>query len=230
MGVLIDVKNLWAGFDGRNVLENVSCSVAQGDFLCIVGKSGRGKSTLIRCLLGIVQPTMGEIAFGEGVTPQSIGYLPQQSDLRPDFPSTVREIVRGGLKGKKRAFVWLSKREKQRAEEAMMQLNILDLAERKFADLSGGQRQRVLLARTLCASEGLLVLDEPVTGLDAVAAADLMRTVRYIHAMGATVIFSANDARLAMQYATRILELDGKVMFNGTAQQYLRSGRAEGIL
>lgn len=225
MGTVIDVQNLCVSFDGRTVLDDVSLSIAKGDFLCIVGKSGRGKSTLIRYLLGQISPQSGQICFGEGISPQSIGYLPQQSE-RPAFPASVREIVQGGIKGKKRFLAWLTRAERLRAEEAMMRMDVLDIADRKFADLSGGQRQRVLLARTLCACEGLLVLDEPVTGLDAVAAGDLLRMLRYIHATGATVVLSANDARVAMQCATRILELDGKVLFNGTVQQYLRTGRA----
>lgn len=224
MSTLIDVQNLCASYEGRQVLEDVNFSVRQGQWLCIVGENGGGKSTLIRCLLGVVQPTAGNIVYGDGVAPSSIGYLPQQTDCRPDFPSTVREIVRGGLMSRKRAFVFLSRREKQRADEAMETLGITDLAGRKFADLSGGQKQRVLLARTLCASNGLLILDEPATGLDAAAASELLRTVRHIHSMGTTVILSANDAQTAIQYATHMLQLHGKVVFSGTSQQYLRSG------
>jgi len=222
---LIDVQNLTAEYEGRHVLENVSFTVGQGDCLCLVGENGAGKSTLIRCLLGVVEPIGGKIAYGEGILPSSIGYLPQQTDCRPDFPSTVREIVRSGLMSRKRAFVWLGRKEKQRADEAMARLDITDLADRRFTELSGGQKQRVLLARTLCAANGLLILDEPATGLDAAAAGELLRTVRHIHATGTTVILSANDAQTAIQYATHMLQLrDGQVLFNGTAQQYLRSG------
>jgi len=225
MSTLIDVRELCAAYEGRQVLENVNFSVRRGQWLCIVGENGCGKSTLIRCLLGVVQPSAGEISYGEGTAPSSIGYLPQQTDCRPDFPSTVREIVRGGLMSKKRAFVFLSRREKRRADEAMEALGIAELAGRKFADLSGGQKQRVLLARTLCTADGLLILDEPATGLDAAAASELFRTVRHIHSMGATVILSANDAQTALQYATHIIQMDGgKIVFSGTAQQYLRSG------
>jgi len=225
MNTLIDVNGLCAAYEGRRVLDEVSFAVGQGQWLCIVGENGCGKSTLIRCLLGVVQPTAGSIVYGEGIAPSSIGYLPQQTDCRPDFPSTVREIVRGGLMSKKRAFVFLSRKEKQRADEAMETLGIAELAGRKFTDLSGGQKQRVLLARTLCTASGLLILDEPATGLDAAAASELFRTVRHIHSMGTTVILSANDAHTALQFATHILHLEGgKVVFGGTAQQYLRSG------
>ena len=224
MSKLIEVQNLCAAYEGRQVLENVSFSVGEGEWLCLVGENGAGKSTLIRCLLGVVQPTEGVIKYGEGIVPSSIGYLPQQTDCRPDFPSSVREIVRGGLMSRKRAFVWLSRKEKQKADEAMEKLAITDLADRKFADLSGGQKQRVLLARTLCTANGLLILDEPATGLDAAATSELFRTVRHIHSMGTTVILSANDARTAIQYATHMLQLNGRVVFSGTSQQYLRAG------
>lgn len=222
MAAQIEVQGLCAAYEGRTVLKDVSFSVEQGEWMCIVGENGMGKSTLIRCLLGVVQPTGGKILYGDGVAPSSIGYLPQQTDYRPDFPSTVREIVRGGLMSRKRAFVWLSRAEKKRADQAMETLHIADLAGRRFADLSGGQKQRVLLARTLCASNGLLILDEPVTGLDAAAASELFHTIRLIHSMGATVIMSANDIQTALMHATHILELHGEVVFNGTCQQYLR--------
>lgn len=225
MITLIDIQDLQAEYEGRRVLDGVNLSVRRGDCLCIVGENGSGKSTLIRCLLGVVQPTGGKIAYGEGILPSSIGYLPQQTDCRPDFPSSVREIVRGGLMSRKKAFVWLNRKEKQRADEAMARLMITDLADRKFADLSGGQKQRVLLARSLCTANELLILDEPATGLDAAAAGEMMRTVRYIHATGTTVIISANDAQTAVQYATHMVHMkDGKVIFSGTAQEYLRSG------
>ena len=225
MITLIDIQNLQAEYEGRRVLDGVDLLVRRGDCLCLVGENGSGKSTLIRCLLGVVQPTGGKIVYGDGIMPSSIGYLPQQTDCRPDFPSTVREIVRGGLMSRKRALVWLSRKEKQQADEAMARLRIADLEDRKFADLSGGQKQRVLLARSLCAANGLLILDEPTTGLDAAAAGEMLRTVRYIHATGTTVILSANDAHTAIQFATHMVHMkDGKVVFNGTAQEYLRSG------
>ncbi|MDO4740782.1 MAG: metal ABC transporter ATP-binding protein [Eubacteriales bacterium] len=228
MSALIEVQGLCASYEGRRVLEDVSFTVEEGQWLCIVGENGCGKSTLIRCLLGVVQPTAGRILYGEGIAPASIGYLPQQSDFRPDFPATVREIVRGGLMSRKRMFVFLSRAEKRRADEAMEALDIMDLAERKFADLSGGQKQRVLLARSLCTANGLLVLDEPATGLDAAAASELFRTVRHIHSLGTTVVLSANDAQTALQYATHMMQLHGRVLFNGTAQQYLRANIAAG--
>lgn len=220
---ILSVQNLCASYEGRRVLTDISFEVNRGDYLCIVGESGVGKSTLMRCLMGMTKPDAGSVAYGEGVRPSLIGYLPQQGDYRPDFPSSVKEIVRSGLIGRKRAFIWFGAGEKEKVRKAMEQLGIWDLRDRRYCDLSGGQKQRALLARTLVATDSLMALDEPATGLDAVATSELFETVRQIHESGVTVVMSANDAKVALLYATHILQLRGRALFFGSAQQYLRS-------
>lgn len=220
---ILTAKDLCASYEGKRVLTDISFEVDRGNCLCVVGENGVGKSTLIRCLTGMVKPDSGSITYGEGVRPSTIGYLPQQGEYRPEFPSTVKEIVRSGLIGRKRAFIWFGDGEKERVRSALERLGISDLRDRRYCDLSGGQKQRVLLARTLVASDSVMVLDEPTIGLDAVATAELYETVRQIHESGVTVVMSASDAKAALLYATHILQLRGRALFYGAAQEYLRS-------
>ncbi|MBE6110007.1 MAG: metal ABC transporter ATP-binding protein, partial [Erysipelotrichaceae bacterium] len=160
------VKDLSLGYDGKAILSNLNFTVNEGDYLCIVGENGSGKTTLMKTLLHLQQPISGTIETGDGLMSNEIGYLPQQTIVQRDFPASVREIVLSGCQARLKNRFFYTKQEKELAEENMERMRIKDIADKCYRDLSGGQQQRVLLARALCAAKKILLLDEPVTGLD----------------------------------------------------------------
>ena len=220
----IKCKNLRLEYDRVPVVENLSFSVAHGDFLCIVGSNGSGKSTLVKALLGLKKVSGGTIEYALEKNGR-IGYLPQQHDSQRDFPASVFEIVLSGFLNDKglRPFYYL-KSDKKRAESVMKSLGIYGMKNRSFRELSGGQQQRVLLCRAVCAADGLIILDEPVAGLDPAATAEMYDTVKRINKQGMTVIMVSHDLSAAVTLASHILHLsDGKYFF-GTTDEYLKSG------
>lgn len=218
----ITVRNLALGYEGHAILENLNFTVSQGDYLCIVGENGSGKSTLMRTLLHLQQPLGGEIVFGDGLRPNEIGYLPQQTLVQRDFPASVREIVLSGCQGRCGLRPFYTKEEKQLAQENMKRMDILNLQTRCYRELSGGQQQRVLLARALCATRKLLLLDEPVSGLDPKVTAEMYALIEKLNREGVTVIMISHDVDAAMRYANRILHI-GHTVFFGTKDEYLKS-------
>lgn len=220
---LITCQNLSLGYDGREILHELNFEVNTGDYLCIVGENGSGKSTLMRALLGLLSPLSGQVLTGDGLRQNEIGYLPQQSPVQRDFPASVREIVLSGCQARtKRAFYGVT--EKALARENMEKLGLTPLERRCYRELSGGQQQRVLLARALCATRKLLLLDEPVSGLDPKVTAELYRLIERLNrGDGITVIMISHDIAAAVKYASHILHIGDKVFF-GTKQAYLQSG------
>ena len=223
MEPIIICQDLKLGFGANILVEHLSFTIEKGSYLCIVGENGAGKSTLLRALLGLLKPLSGTITLGEGLQRREIGYLPQQTFVQRDFPASVREVVLSGCQGRCGLRPFYNREEKQIAEKAMEQMEITGLAETCYRDLSGGQQQRVLLARALCASDKLLVLDEPVSGLDPKMAETMYQLVARINReMGITIIMISHDVREAIPYATHILHMD-KDYFFGTAEAYRES-------
>lgn len=214
-------ENLTLGYEGKAVLRELNFTVEAGDYLCIVGANGSGKTTLMKTLLGLQPPLGGTIRFGDGLTRREIGYLPQQTQVQRDFPALVREIVRSGFQGRCGLRPWYTAREKEEADRMLQKVGAADLAGRCYRDLSGGQQQRVLLARALCAARKALLLDEPVTGLDPEAAAQMYRLIGDLHAEGVTILMITHDLGPALQQATRILHIATPV-FCGSPRDYLR--------
>ena len=216
-------QDLKLGFGANILVEHLSFTIKKGDYLCIVGENGAGKSTLLRAILGLLKPLSGSIILGDGLQRREIGYLPQQTFVQRDFPASVREVVLSGCQGRCGLRPFYNREEKQMAEKAMEQMEIAGLAETCYRDLSGGQQQRVLLARALCASDKLLVLDEPVSGLDPKMAETMYRLVARINRdMGITIIMISHDVREAIPYATHILHMDQDYFF-GSAEAYRKS-------
>ena len=185
----IKAENLTLGFEGQAVTENLNFEVSRGDYLCIVGENGSGKSTLMKTILKLRNPIMcGSITMGDGLAATEIGYLPQQTDVQKDFPASVREVVLSGCLGRKGWHPFYTKADHARADRNMERLGITHLARESYRYLSGGQQQRVLLARALCASDRLLILDEPVSGLDPKASEDMYNTIRSLNKEGVTII------------------------------------------
>lgn len=214
-------ENLTLGYEGKAVLQDLNFTVEAGDYLCIVGANGSGKTTLMKTLLGLQPPLGGTIRFGDGLTRREIGYLPQQTQVQRDFPALVREIVRSGFQGRCGLRPWYTAQEKEEADRMLQKVGAADLAGRCYRELSGGQQQRVLLARALCAARKALLLDEPVTGLDPEAAAQMYRLIGDLHAEGVTILMITHDLGPALQQATRILHIATPV-FCGSPRDYLR--------
>lgn len=219
---LIKVSDLSLGYDSKVVAKDLNFEVNMGDYLCIVGENGSGKSTLMKTLLGLKKPLGGTIEFGDGLKSIDIGYLPQQSVVQKDFPASVYEIVISGLcKGFSKSFFY-SKEDKKTVERTLERLGIASLKRRCYRELSGGQQQRVLLARALCATEKLILLDEPVAGLDPVATKEMYDTIQDINKDGVTVIMISHDIAAAVKYATNILHMGDDNVFS-TKEEYLNS-------
>ena len=220
---LIKVHDVSLGYEGKTVAEGISFSVNLGDYLCVVGENGSGKSTLLKALLHIKAPLSGQIKVGDGFSRKSIGYLPQQTPAQKDFPASVYEIVLSGCSGRLGLRPFYNNEEKQRAKNNMTRLGILDLAKHCFRDLSGGQQQRVLLARALCASNGLLLLDEPVAGLDPVVTSELYNIIDELNKKdGVTIIMVSHDSE-AVARATHVLHIHTHSHFFGTVEEYRRT-------
>lgn len=218
------------GYEGRAITEGLDFEVAPGDYLCIVGENGTGKSTLIKALLGLKEPMAGRISFGDGLKQNEIGYLPQQTPVQKDFPASVREIVLSGTLGKMGLRPFYSKKEKAVAAEQMEKLGITELADRCYRDLSGGQQQRVLLARALCAARKLILLDEPVAGLDPKVTREMYELINDLNKRdGITVIMVSHDIAAAVKYASHILHVSHKPLFFGTKEAYLKSDTGRGF-
>ena len=219
---LISCNDLCVGYDSKVVAGNLSFSVNQGDYLCIVGENGSGKSTLMKTLLHLMHPVSGSILFGDGLRQNEIGYLPQQTVIQKDFPASVREIVLSGCQAKPGFHPFYSKEDKARARANIERMRISEYAKRCYRELSGGQQQRVLLARALCASDKILLLDEPVAGLDPKVTQELYQLIQELNREGLTIVMISHDTQAAVQFASHILHV-GKRIFFGTTEEYQKS-------
>jgi zinc transport system ATP-binding protein len=220
---LIECKNLTLGYENKIVLENLSFTLNQGDYLCIVGENGSGKSTLMKALLGLISPFKGEIIRGDGLKANEIGYLPQQTVVQKDFPASVKEIVLTGCQGRAGLRPFYNKAEKQLALDNMEKMGITEIANSCYRELSGGQQQRVLLARALCATQKLLLLDEPVSGLDPKVTSEMYDLIYDLNRKDKiTVIMISHDIMSAVKYATHILHIGDSILF-GTKDEYMWS-------
>ncbi|MCI9511804.1 MAG: ATP-binding cassette domain-containing protein [Oscillibacter sp.] len=221
---LLACRDVSLGYEGQTVLAHLNLSIRTGDYLCVVGDNGSGKSTLLRGLLGLLAPQSGEIWRAPELRRGAIGYLPQQTQAQRDFPATVYEVVLSGCLNQRGNRFFYSAAQKSAALMNMGKLGILELKGESYRSLSGGQQQRVLLARALCAAGRLLILDEPITGLDPAAAQDLYKTLSYLNEKeGMAVVMVTHDLRPALRQARTVLHIGRSGLFYGTAEAYLRS-------
>ena len=223
--MIFECKDVTLGYENKVVAKNLNFKIDQGDYLCVVGENGTGKSTLIKTLLGLIKPLNGEvIANVQGKNHKGVGYLPQQTQAQKDFPASVWEVVLSGVLNNDHRCPFYNKKDKAEAEKNMEKLNILDLKKRCHRELSGGQQQRVLLARALCATDSVLILDEPVTGLDPAASMELYETIKDLNKKeNVTIIMVSHDIKNALNYATHILHLEQEKDFFGTVEEYKKS-------
>ena len=222
--VLLQCENVSLGYEGHALLTGLDLTIRQGDSLCVVGENGSGKSTLLRGLLGLLAPQSGEILRAPELERGAVGYLPQQTQAQKDFPATVYEVALSGCLNQKGFHFFYTPAQKSQALLNLGKLGVLELKDRCYRELSGGQQQRVLLARALCAASRLLILDEPITGLDPAAAQDLYKTLDYLNGKeGMAVVMVTHDLQAALSHARTVLHIGRKSVFCGSAADYLRS-------
>lgn len=231
MKPFITCEHVDFGYENHDAVIDLNLEIFQGDYLCVVGANGSGKSTLIKGLLGLLKPTAGTLTVAEELRRGGIGYLPQQTAAQKDFPATVREVVLSGTLSRRGNRPFYSAAEKKQAAGNMERLGITDLKNKCYRELSGGQQQRVLIARALCATEQVLILDEPITGLDPSAIQDFYHLIRKLnHEDGITIIMVSHDIRNVITQANKILHLQQRVLYNGTAAEYKKSAAGKKFL
>lgn len=221
VGNLITAEALTLAYDGHTAAKNVNFKLNKGDYLCVVGENGSGKSTLMRAVIGEVKPAGGKLLLADSLRAGGIGYLPQKSKIQRDFPATVREVVLSGCVRRDRIGVFWKNESRKKAMTAMELLGISDLSGKCYGDLSGGQQQRVLLARAICVSEEILLLDEPVTGLDPDAAHEMYHTIRTLNReVGCAVMMVTHDVSCALREANTVLSMCRGHSFFGSVDEY----------
>lgn len=220
----IEAKDLIIGYDRKPVASNISFSIKKGDYICIVGENGSGKSTLMKTILGLEKPMGGKITYGDGLKQKQIGYLPQQTVIQRDFPASVEEIIRAGCLNSMGFRPFFGKKEKQMVDLAIKRMEIEELRKRSYSELSGGQQQRVLLARAICATGSVLLLDEPVAGLDPVAMAQLYELIYRINKEDViTIIMVSHDVEATLNYASHIIHIGENQTFFGSKYDFLKT-------
>ena len=221
---LLMCKDLAIGYEGEPVVSNLNFAVEAGDYLSIVGENGSGKSTLMKAILRLKSPMSGQIEVGDGLRIDEIGYMPQQTAAQKDFPASVREVVRSGCLNRVGMRPFYNRAEKHLAEENMRKLGIEALAKSCYRELSGGQQQRVLLARALCATRKILLLDEPTAGLDPNASSELYQLIGQLNLDGITIIKISHDIDASVKYSSHIMHIGKQTaMLFGTTEKYLSS-------
>ena len=227
MSPLIECRHVDFGYDNQDAVIDVNMEVDPGDYLCIVGENGSGKSTLMKGLLGLIKPTGGRLITADELKRTGIGYLPQQTAAQKDFPATVLEVVLSGCLNRRGMLPFYSKKEKEIADRNMEKLGITPLRKQCYRELSGGQQQRVLIARALCATSSLLILDEPITGLDPTAIQEFYAMLRRLNRKDkVAILMVSHDLRNAVEEANKILHLQKRVLFYGPAHDYMNSQAA----
>lgn len=228
---LIKCTDLSLGYDGIIISKNINFELKRGDYLCIVGENGSGKSTLVKTILGLLKPYSGNISFGEGFTSNEIGYMPQQTEIQKGFPASVFEVALSGRLNSCSGRPFFNKNDKTTALHNLQLMGVGDIKDKSFQELSGGQQQRVLLARALCATKGLLLLDEPMTGLDPHATSELNELISRINKqLNITIIMISHDIHAAVSYSTHILHMGKDSPFFGTTVEYAQTDAGKDFL
>lgn len=219
----IKCENLSLGYEDSIVASNISFEVNKGDYLYIIGENGAGKSTLMKTLLHLTPLMGGNMTMGDGLSANEIGYLPQQTLVQKDFPASVWEIVISGTIPSLGWRPFYGRKQKELAKKNMERMDIRNLKNKCYRNLSGGQQQRVLLARALCATSKVLVLDEPVTGLDPKVTVEFYQLIERLNKEGLTIIMVSHDIQAATTYASHILHVSRDESFMGTKEEFLKS-------
>ena len=217
---LIECKRLSVGYDKKVVCKDINFKVEEGDYICIMGENGSGKSTLLKTILGLNKAVFGKVIFEKSLSKNKLGYLPQQNDFQKDFPATVKEVIMSGFISQMGLRPFYNKAEKNTANGIIEFLGLENLTKNGFKELSGGQQQRVLLARALCATDKILVLDEPTNGLDSKTTNQFYKLLKNLNNSGLTIIMVSHNLDKVMEYASHIVYLKDSMIFNGTKQEF----------
>lgn len=217
---LIECKRLSVGYDKKVVCKDINFKVEEGDYLCILGENGSGKSTLLKTILGLNKAVFGKVIFEKSLSKNKLGYLPQQNDFQKDFPATVKEVIMSGFISQMGLRPFYNKAEKNKVNGIIEFLGLENLTKNGFKELSGGQQQRVLLARALCATDKILVLDEPTNGLDSKTTNQFYKLLKNLNNSGLTIIMVSHNLDKVMEYASHIVYLKDSMIFNGTKQEF----------
>lgn len=229
--MLFECKKVSFGYENQQVIKDLSFQVQEGEYVCVVGENGSGKSTLIKGLLGLIPAGSGQVNYGKEISNHVIGYLPQQTSSQKDFPATVWEVILSGCLSTRKGRFFYSKEDKEKARRQMCHLELESLASRSFGELSGGQQQRVLIARALCATESLLILDEPVTGLDPAVTRELYEILEKLNKKEHTaIVMVTHDIAGALPYADKVLHIGPQGYFFGTRREYCASEEGKRML
>lgn len=220
---LIECKKLSIGYSDKVVSKDISFAIERGQFVCLAGENGSGKSTLLKTILGLNKPLGGKIIFESDFNRKTIGYLPQQSDSQKDFPATVREVVMSGFLNRMGWRPFYNRSEKEKAQKILSELKIEDLINKSFRELSGGQQQKVLLARAICATDGVIVLDEPTNALDVRSRKKLYSLLSDLNKSGMTIIMVSHNLEEVLKYATHIIYLKDTLGYAGDKDGFLHS-------
>ena len=224
---IISCVNAGLGYDNKAIIKDFNFEVFEGDYICVVGENGSGKSTLIKTILGLVKPVEGTVELHQSLKSGAIGYLPQQTQVQKHFPASVMEVVLSGFLNGMNGRPFFRAKEKKQALRNLDRMEILDLKNRCYGELSGGQQQRVLLARALCAAEKILILDEPVTGLDPMAASALYDILKKLNKEGMAIVMVTHDLQNAVDKAGKILHINSGDYFYGGIDDYMKSDYAK---
>lgn len=222
---LIHIKNLYFSYQAKkNALKNINLEINEGDFLCVVGENGSGKSTLVQCILGLNKMQSGEIDIKD-----RIGYLPQRTEIQSNFPASIEEVVLSGTIINNINKIWYTKRDRATANKVMKDLDLYEIRKKCFMDLSGGQQQRVLIARAICATEKIIILDEPTNGLDPSISVQIYEMLANLNKKrNLTIIMVSHDISRAINYCNKVVELkDGEVIYNGNVNGFKAGGVAK---
>ncbi len=225
MNSVVTIKNLTFKYVGsQNVLKKINLEVKEGDFLCIVGENGSGKSTLLKCILGL-----NSVEKGKTETTETVGYLPQKTEIQSNFPASIEEIILSGTIVNNVKKIWYTKKDRAKANQIMKELKLYEIRKKSFKDLSGGQQQRVLIARALCSTNSLIVLDEPTNGLDPNVAKQIYSILNKMNKKKKiTVLMVSHDVDRAMQYCNRLVEIkNGEIVYDGNSSDYREGGNAK---
>ena len=205
-------ENISLGYNSKAILKKLNFKINKGEYLCIIGENGSGKTTLMKTILRLLSPLEGKIYTSDGLLPDEIGYLPQQTEVQRDFPASVKEIVLSGCQSRCGKRPFYNKEEKALALENMKKMGVFDLQNRCYRELSGGQQQRVLLARALCATQKMLLLDEPVSGLDPNATEEMYELIESLNKSGITIIMISHDHFQRLQFHRHFPQKHQQVM------------------
>lgn len=227
--MLFEFSNVSVSYDNTDVLKDISFSVNEGEYICVIGENGAGKTTLLKTLLGLLKPEKGSVKLG--IPEKMIGYLSQVKTGQKDFPASVYEVVLSGRLSEKKLISFYNSKDKKLADDAMKKLGISELKNKTYRKLSGGQQQRVLLARALCSAKRLLVLDEPSAGLDPVITEEFYSLISALNKEGMAIFIVTHDMGRPYAEADKILHLKhGSEYFFGTADEYKKSGFGGGFV